>query len=97
MSKKNGIISMATGIASLMGIWGSFNAPYESAVCLALAIVSLVFNKKAVEAGENNTFMKVGKITAIIGIILSAIGLVWGIICFCACGGLAFLSSIFNQ
>ena len=99
MSKKNSIVSMATGIASIVfGLngWESFGIC--SAIGLACAIVSMNFTKKAVaEVGENG-FNKAGKITSIIGLIISIIGLVGGLacgICACALGTAdAFLSNM---
>ena len=93
MSKKNSITAMALGIASLvLGVngWETF------AVCgvagLVCAIISFNFQKKAAEEGAVNGFTKAAKVTSIIGLILSIIGIVGGIICgicYCTVAGAA--------
>ena len=70
--KTQGIVSMVCGLVSIAGCY-SFGAG------IAIAIVGLVMNGKAVKAGYSGTPVKVGKITSIIGLILSIIGLVLGI------------------
>lgn len=96
MDKKNSIVSMATGIASVVfGLNGWYTWGVCAAIGLACAIVSMNFTKKAVaEVGENG-FNKAGKITSIIGLILSIIGLLGGIICgicLAVAGGLSSLN-----
>ncbi len=92
MSKKNSIVCMATGIASVVfGLNGWETFGICSVIGLACAIVSMIFKKKAIEEGAQNGFLKAGNICGIIGLVLSAIGLVGGIICgacACAAGGL---------
>ena len=65
------IASMVLGILSICSSYGPF-------IGVIMAIVGLVLNGKAKAAGNDSTFLKVGKITSIIGIILGAIlGIVW--------------------
>lgn len=65
------IVSMVLGILSICSSYGPF-------IGVIMAIVGLVLNGKAKAAGNDSTFLKVGKITSIIGIILGAIlGIVW--------------------
>ena len=65
-SKAKSIVCMATGIASIVlcYCWG---------LGIVAAIVSLVFGGQCKKSGVQNTFTKVGKITSIIGLILSII------------------------
>lgn len=87
------IASMVLGILSLEGIAGVSSAFGASIVGLGLAIAALVLSKQVTEAGPDDAtakFAKAGKITGLIGAILSGIGLVVGIICFaCICSGAA--------
>ncbi len=78
------IASMACGIAGCVCCWTGWGG----ILGLAAAIVGVVLSKKAVEAGGENTFNKVGKITGFIGIGLSIAGIVVAIICTAcaACG-----------
>jgi hypothetical protein len=65
------IASMVLGILSICSSYGPF-------IGVIMAIVGLVLNGKAKAAGNDSTFLKVGKITSIIGIILGVIlGIVW--------------------
>ena len=65
-SKAPSIVCMATGIASIVlcYCWG---------LGIVAAIVSFVFGGKCKNSGIQNGFTKVGKITSIIGLILSII------------------------
>lgn len=80
------IAVMVTGIASIVVGWS-----WGSIFGLVLAIVSMVLAKQVNESGEAldgqmTNFMKAGKITSIIGLIICAINLVVAIICAaCAC------------
>ena len=67
--KTQGIISMVCGLVSIFG-------SYSFGVGIIIAIVGLVMNKKSAEAGYQGTPLKVGKITSIIGLILSIIMLI---------------------
>ena len=62
--KTQGIVSMVCGLVSIFG-------SYSFGVGIIIAIVGLVMNSKAVAAGYQGTPVKVGKITSIIGLILS--------------------------
>lgn len=65
-SKGKSIAAMACGIASLVLSWcyGCGLVP---------AIVGLILGGQCKKAGVQNTFTKVGKITSIIGLILSIV------------------------
>lgn len=65
-SKAPSIVCMATGIASIVlcYCWG---------LGIVAAIISFVFGGKCKNSGIQNGFTKVGKITSIIGLILSII------------------------
>lgn len=67
--KGKSIASMACGIASCVCFSSGF-------VGLACAIVALVLSSGCIKEGYENQFTKVGKITGIIGLILSIIGTV---------------------
>lgn len=82
------IAVMATGIASIVIGWS-----WGSIFGLACAIVSMVLAKQVNESGEAldstmEKFMKAGKITSIIGLIICGINLVVAISC-AACMGCA--------
>lgn len=96
MSKKNSIVAMVLGIvAAVAGINGLESWGILAVVGLVCAIISFNFQKKANEAGEMNGFLKAAKITSIIGLIFSIIGLVGGIICgICICTGAAVLGGL---
>ena len=82
MSKKNSITAMALGIASLvLGINGWETLGILAVAGLVCAIISFNFQKKAAEEGAENGFTKAAKITSIIGLIFSILGLVGGLIC----------------
>ena len=91
MSKKFGITAMALGIASLvLGINGWETLGILAVAGLVCAIISFNFQKKAAEEGAENGFTKAAKITSIIGLIFSILGIVGGIICgicYCAAAG----------
>ena len=91
------IASMVLGILSLEGIAGVSSAFGASIVGLALAVVALVLSKQVTEAGPDEAtakFAKAGKITGLIGAILSGIGLIVGIICFaCAMSAISSLGA----
>ncbi len=91
MSKKNSITAMALGIASLvLGINGWETLGILAVAGLVCAILSFNFQKKAAEEGAENGFTKAAKITSIIGLIFSILGIVGGIICgicYCAAAG----------
>ena len=93
MSKKNSITAMALGIASLvLGINGLETYGILAVAGLVCAIISFNFQKKAAEEGAENGFTKAAKITSIIGLIFSILGIVGGIICgicICVAGGAA--------
>ena len=65
-SKGKSIACMVTGIASIV-------ASYGYGVGLICAIVSLILGAQCKKDGVQNQFTKVGKITAIIGLILSIV------------------------
>jgi hypothetical protein len=65
-SKGKSIACMACGIASIVLSW-SYGCG------LIPAIVSLVLGSQCAKEGVQNTFTKVGKITGIIGLILSIV------------------------
>ena len=65
-SKGKSIACMACGIASIVLSW-------TYGCGLIPAIVSLVLGSQCAKEGVQNTFTKVGKITGIIGLILSII------------------------
>ena len=65
-SKGKSIACMVCGIASIV-------ASYGYGFGLICAIVSLVLGSQCKKAGVQNTFTKVGKITGIIGLILSIV------------------------
>jgi hypothetical protein len=95
MSKKNSITAMATGIASLvLGLNGFYSYGIMAVAGLVCAIISFNFQKKAAEEGAVNGFTKAAKITSIIGLIFSIIGLVGGILCAVCVGGLSAASAI---
>ena len=79
--KTQGIVSMVCGLVSIFG-------SYSYGVGVVIAIVGLVMNKKATEAGYTGTPVKVGKITSIIGLILSILGLILGIVAIAASAAL---------
>ena len=81
--KTQGIISMVCGLVSVFG-------SYSFGVGIIIAIVGLVMNKKAVAAGYQGTPVKVGKITSIIGLILS---IILGIVSIAATVALAKLQN----
>ena len=91
------IASMACGIAGCVCCWTGWGG----ILGLAAAIVGVILSKKAVEAGGENNFNKVGKITGFIGIGLSAAGLLVAIICTACVGcgaaasGLSSISSYY--
>lgn len=60
------IISMVCGILSIVSSYGG----------IAFGIAGLILNSKAKAAGNDSTFVKVGKITSIIGIILAVIWII---------------------
>jgi len=77
------IASMALGIAGIVfcesGIVG-----------LVCSIIGMVLSKQAIAEGGENGFNKAGKITSLIGLILSCAGFVFVIgcaICACIAGG----------
>ncbi len=93
---------MVLGIAScVLGINGLESYGIMAVAGVVCAILSMNFKKKAEEEGMGESgFVKAAKITSIIGLILSAVGLVGGIVCaICVCtgaaaaGGLEALSS----
>lgn len=61
------------------GILGLLNCFYGGG--LLFAIAGLILSTGCIKEGYENTFTKVGKITSLIGIILSALGLVAFIAC----------------
>ncbi|MBP5654594.1 MAG: hypothetical protein J6X33_03690 [Clostridiales bacterium] len=65
--KTMAIVSMVLGILSICGSYGPFIGPI-------MAIVGLILNGKAKKAGNDSVFLKVGKITSIIGLILGILG-----------------------
>ncbi len=65
-SKGKSIACMACGIASIVLAW-SYGAG------LIPAIVSLVLGGQCAKEGVQNTFTKVGKITGIIGLVMSIV------------------------
>lgn len=81
------IASMALGIASI--------ALCESGILgLVCAIIGMVLSKQAIAEGGENGFNKAGKITSIIGLIVSCIGFVIVIgcaICACVAGGSEYI------
>ncbi|MCR4618070.1 MAG: hypothetical protein K5669_07795 [Lachnospiraceae bacterium] len=90
MSKKNSITSMVLGIAScVLGLNGLESYGILAVAGLVCAILSMNFKKKAEAEGMGESgFVKAAKITSIIGLVLSIIGLVGGIICgICLCVG----------
>lgn len=102
MSKKNSITSMVLGIASVvLGINGLETYGIMAAAGLVCAILSMNFKKKAEAEGMGETgFVKAAKITSIIGLILSIIGLVGGIICgicICVAGGASAVGSALSS
>ena len=70
--KTQGIISMVCGLVSIFG-------SYSYGAGIVIAIVGLIMNKKSAEQGYQGTPLKVGKITSIIGLILSIIMTIVGI------------------
>ena len=86
--KGKSIASMVCGIASIVCCWMGYGA-VAGLIC---GIVALVLSSGCVKEGYENQFTKVAKITGIIGLILSAIGLVVSIACT-ACGTAASLMS----
>ena len=102
MSKKNSITSMVLGIASVvLGINGLETYGIMAAAGLVCAILSMNFEKKAEAEGMGETgFVKAAKITSIIGLVLSIIGLVGGIICgicLCVAGGASAVGSALSS
>jgi len=93
MSKKMGITAMILGIASLvLGLNGSYTWGILAVAGLVCAIISFTYQKKAKAEGQEDGFTKAAKITSIIGLIFSILGLVGGIICgicICVAGGAA--------
>lgn len=79
------IASMICGILSLEGIFGCFANPISAVIGLALAIVAVVLSSGVKNAGAENGMSKAGFICGIIGLILSAIGLIVGIITCAVC------------
>lgn len=84
---------MALGIASLvLGINGWETYGILAVAGLVCAIISFNFQKKAAEEGAENGFTKAAKITSIIGLVFSILGLIGGLICgicICVAGGTA--------
>lgn len=92
MEKKYSITAMVLGIVSILlgcngilafglssnGIGSLSVVAIGGIVC---AILSMNFCKKAIAIGGENSFNKTGKITSIIGLIISILGLVGGILC----------------
>ena len=72
-SKTKSIVCMVFGIASIV-------ASYGYGFGLICAIVSLVLGSQCKKEGVQNTFTKAGKITGIIGLILSIIGTIASIL-----------------
>ena len=102
MSKKNSITSMALGIASVvLGLNGLESWGIIGIAGLVCAILSMNFKKKADAEGMGESgFAKAGKITSIIGLILSIIGIVGGLICgicICVAGGASALGSALSS
>ncbi|MBO4460343.1 MAG: DUF4190 domain-containing protein [Clostridiales bacterium] len=65
------IVSMVLGILSVVSSYGPF-------IGVIMAIVGLILNGKAKAAGNQSVFLKVGKITSIVGLILGVIlGILW--------------------
>lgn len=82
--KVQAIVSMVLGIISIVGSYGPFTG-------VIFGIAGLVVNNIAKKAGNQSTFLKVGKITSIIGLILGAIlGILWLVfVVFMAAAGTA--------
>ena len=100
MSKKNSITSMVLGIASVvLGLNGFYSFGIVSVAGLVCAILSMNFKKKAEAEGMGETgFVKAAKITSIIGLVFSIIGLVVGLICgICTGCGLSSLSAAMSS
>ena len=102
MSKKNSITSMVLGIASVvLGLNGYYTWGIMSVAGLVCAILSMNFKKKAEEEGMGESgFVKAAKITSIIGLVFSIIGLVVGLICgicTCAAGGASAIGSALSS
>ena len=105
MSKKNSITAMVLGIVSCVaganGGWGGFATIWLSIVGLVCSILSMNFKKKADAEGMGESgFAKAGKITSIIGLILSIIGIVGGLICgicICVAGGASAVGSALSS
>ncbi len=102
MSKKNSITSMVLGIAScVLGLNGYYSFGIVAICGLVCAILSMNFKKKAEAEGMGESgFVKAAKITSIIGLVLSIIGIVGGLICgICACaaGGASALTSAMSN
>ena len=72
--KTKGIIGMVCGLVSILGSF-SYGAG------IVIAIVGLIMSKKSAAAGYQGTPVKVGRITSIIGLILSILGTI-GIFAF---------------
>ena len=72
-SKTKSIVCMVLGIVSAVGGW------YYGWGIIP-AIISLILGGQCKKDGIQNTFTKVGKITAILGIVFSVIGLIVSII-----------------
>ncbi len=66
------IAAMALGIGSIVG--------EGTLLCIAAAIIALVFAAKIKKAGEEWTFAKVGKITAYVGLGIQAFEIITSII-----------------
>ena len=93
---------MALGIASVvLGLNGLESWGIVGIAGLVCAILSMNFKKKADAEGMGESgFAKAGKITGTIGLILSIIGIVGGLICgicVCVAGGAGVLSGALSN
>ncbi|MBD5156629.1 MAG: hypothetical protein HDT13_03205 [Butyrivibrio sp.] len=83
--KGKSIASLVCGILSLEGIFGCFANPVCAIIGLALGIVAIVLSSGVKNAGSENGMSKAGFVCGLIGLILSAIGLIVGIITCAVC------------
>jgi hypothetical protein len=95
----NAVATLVLGILSIVFCW------LWGIVGIALAIIALVISKKAVQMNSENPDqyagygnVKAGRITAVIGLVLSAIYIIYIIIIVAILGGTMFsLGSILNK
>lgn len=87
MSKKNSVTALVLGIVGcVLGVNGWETYGILAIGGLVCSIISMNFQKKCEAEGVQNGMTKAAKITSIIGLVFSILGIVGGLICgICLC------------